>query len=125
MYLLTGMMPRMFAANPRCLRTFISKRERRCVTSISKLEIMTSIANNPAARIAAIAVGLVLAFSAFAPVAQAAALTNDQVNAIITMIQSFGADAATVANVRVSSSQKDIQFLQVQPVTSVAKQLPQ
>ena len=63
---------------------------------------MTSIANNSVARIAAIALGLVLAFSAFAPVAHAAGLTEAQIQAIIQMVQSFGVDAGTVANVNAS-----------------------
>lgn len=37
-----------------------------------------------------------------APVASAAALTQSQVSAIISLLQSFGADAATIANVQAS-----------------------
>ncbi|HEY4474129.1 MAG TPA: hypothetical protein VI957_03130, partial [Candidatus Paceibacterota bacterium] len=59
---------------------------------------MTSIANNSVARIAAVAVGMVLIFS-FAVPAQAAGLTEVQIQNIINLIQGFGADAATLANV--------------------------
>jgi len=56
------------------------------------------------AKVAAVATGLAMATSmlAFAPMAQAAALTDAQVNAIISLLQSFGADATTVANVQAS-----------------------
>ena len=36
--------------------------------------------------------------------AQAAALTQTQIDAIVTLLQSFGADAATIANVQTSLS---------------------
>ena len=41
-------------------------------------------------------------FAAFVPSAHAASLTSSQVSAIISLLQSFGADAATIANVQAS-----------------------
>ncbi len=41
-------------------------------------------------------------FAAFVPTAQAAALTSGQVSAIVSLLQSFGADAATISNVQAS-----------------------
>lgn len=46
-----------------------------------------------------VALGLIISVSFAAP-AQAAALTSAQVSAIISLLQSFGADASTVANVQ-------------------------
>lgn len=47
-------------------------------------------------------VALGLMFGAIATPAHAAALTSSQVSAIISLLQSFGADAATIANVQAS-----------------------
>jgi peptidoglycan hydrolase-like protein with peptidoglycan-binding domain len=54
--------------------------------------------------VAGVAVALSLMVGAFAATtpAQAAALTQSQINAIISLLQSFGADATTVANVTAS-----------------------
>ncbi|HVW82828.1 MAG TPA: peptidoglycan-binding domain-containing protein [Candidatus Paceibacterota bacterium] len=56
------------------------------------------------AKVAAVAAGLAVAASAltFAQVADAAALTQAQVSAIVSLLQSFGADATTIANVEAS-----------------------
>lgn len=56
------------------------------------------------AKVAAVATGLAMATSmlSFAPMAHAAALTSAQVSAIISLLQSFGADSATIANVQAS-----------------------
>lgn len=52
---------------------------------------------------AGVAVAVALSFGAFAVApAQAAALTQAQISAIISLLQSFGADAATIANVEAS-----------------------
>ncbi len=55
-------------------------------------------------KVAAVATGLALAMSvlAFAPMAQAAALTSAQVSSILSLLSSFGADASTIANVQAS-----------------------
>ena len=65
---------------------------------------LTSITHSVSGRIAAGAVGVAMAITllgAAAPVS-AASLTSAQVSAIITLLQSFGADAATIANVQAS-----------------------
>ena len=65
---------------------------------------LTSITHSVSGRIAAGAVGVAMAIAligAAAPVS-AAALTSAQVSAIISLLQSFGADAATIANVQAS-----------------------
>lgn len=56
------------------------------------------------AKVAAIVTGLAMATSmlALAPIAQAASLTSAQVSSIISLLQSFGADASTIANVQAS-----------------------
>ncbi|MEK7530721.1 MAG: peptidoglycan-binding protein [Patescibacteria group bacterium] len=53
---------------------------------------------------AVVAISLVagIAFAVVAPRAEAAALTQTQISAIISLLQSFGADATTVANVTAS-----------------------
>jgi len=53
------------------------------------------------AKVAAVATGLAMATSmlSLAPMAHAASLTTTQVNAILSLLSSFGADAATLANV--------------------------
>lgn len=64
---------------------------------------ITSITSNTTARIVAGVVGIALAFTlAFAQPAHAAALSETQIQAIISLLQSFGADSATVANVNAS-----------------------
>ncbi len=54
------------------------------------------------AKIAAIITSGVLALGAVAPMAHAAALTEAQISAILGLLTSFGADAATIANVNAS-----------------------
>lgn len=56
------------------------------------------------AKVAAVATGLAFASSmlSFAPMAHAAALTSTQISAIVSLLQSFGADSATIANVQAS-----------------------
>jgi peptidoglycan hydrolase-like protein with peptidoglycan-binding domain len=49
---------------------------------------------------AALAGGTALAFAAFAPAASAAALSAAQVNAILNLVSSFGADSSTLSNVQ-------------------------
>ncbi len=61
-----------------------------------------TITKNAATKVAAAAAGLAMALSTLAPVAHAAALTPAQVSSIISLLQSFGADAATIANVQAS-----------------------
>ena len=60
------------------------------------------------AKVVAGLLGIGMAFSLFAgvavPVASAAALTQAQIDAIISLLQSFGADTATVNNVKTSLS---------------------
>src|SRR3989338_6981702 len=65
---------------------------------------MSTLTSKSIAKVAAVATGLAMATSmlALAPTAYAAALTSSQVSAIISLLQSFGADAATVANVQAS-----------------------
>lgn len=62
---------------------------------------MTSIANNTVVKVAAVVAGLVLAFSLAVPSAHAA-LTESQIQSILSLLQSFGADASTIANVDAS-----------------------
>lgn len=67
---------------------------------------MSTITTKAAAKVAAVATGLGMATSllALAPSAHAAALTQSQIDSIISLLQSFGADAATIANVQTSLS---------------------
>ena len=51
---------------------------------------------------AGVAVAVALAFGAFAAVPAQAALTSAQISSIISLLQSFGADATTIANVEAS-----------------------
>jgi hypothetical protein len=64
------------------------------------------IKKSKTSKIVAGAVGIALALAMVvgvaAPTAQAAALTSAQVSAIISLLQSFGADANTIANVQAS-----------------------
>ncbi len=64
---------------------------------------MTTVTTKARMKVAAVATGLAMALSmlAFAPMAQAA-LTASQVSAIVLLLQSFGADASTIANVQAS-----------------------
>ncbi len=52
--------------------------------------------------VAGAAVALSLFAGAFAAPAQAASLTQSQISSIVSLLQSFGADAATIANVQAS-----------------------
>lgn len=63
---------------------------------------MSNLTTKAVAKVAAVATGLAMATSmlSLAPMAHAQTLTTDQVNAIISLLQSFGADATTVANVQ-------------------------
>lgn len=66
---------------------------------------MTSTVTTKAiAKVAAVATGLAFAVSmlSLAPIAHAAALTDSQVSAILSLLTSFGADSATIANVQAS-----------------------
>ncbi len=56
------------------------------------------------AKVAAVATGLAMATSmlSLAPMAHAAALTNSQVQSILSLLSSFGADSTTIANVQAS-----------------------
>lgn len=65
---------------------------------------MQTVTTKAFAKVAAVATGLAFATSmlSFAPMAQAAALTSSQVSAIVSLLQSFGADATTIANVQTS-----------------------
>ena len=64
---------------------------------------MTTVTTKATVKVAAVATGLAMAVSmfSFAPMAQAA-LTSTQVSAIVSLLQSFGADASTIANVQAS-----------------------
>ncbi|MGH7175715.1 MAG: peptidoglycan-binding domain-containing protein, partial [Minisyncoccia bacterium] len=62
------------------------------------------VTTKTAAKLAAVATGLAMVAGAltFASTADAAALTSSQVSAIISLLQSFGADSSTIANVQAS-----------------------
>src|SRR3989338_11626058 len=64
---------------------------------------MKMVTTKAMAKVAAVATGLAMATSmlSFASVANAA-LTSSQVSAIVSLLQSFGADATTIANVQAS-----------------------
>ena len=64
---------------------------------------MKMVTTKAMAKVAAVATGLAMATSmlSFASVANAA-LTSSQVSAIISLLQSFGADSSTIANVQAS-----------------------
>src|SRR3989304_1334277 len=70
----------------------------------SLIIVMTTVTTKAVAKVAAVATGLAMATSmlSLAPIAHAAALTSSQIDAVVNMITAFGADAATVANVRAS-----------------------
>lgn len=63
-----------------------------------------SITTKAVAKVAAVATGLAMATSmlSLAPMAHAAALTSAQVQSILSLLTSFGADSATIANVQAS-----------------------
>ncbi len=65
---------------------------------------MQTVTTKAIAKIAAVATGLAMATSmlALAPMAHAAALTSAQVQSILSLLSSFGADSATIANVNAS-----------------------
>jgi hypothetical protein len=65
---------------------------------------ITKSSNQLVALVAGVAVAASLLVSAFAiaPSAQAAALTQSQISSIVSLLQSFGADAQTIANVQAS-----------------------
>lgn len=65
---------------------------------------MQTVTTKAAAKVAAVATGLAMATSmlSFAPMAHAAALTTAQVDSIISLLSSFGADSSTIANVKAS-----------------------
>ncbi len=65
---------------------------------------MKTVTTKAVAKVAAVATGLAMATSmlSFAPMVHASALTSAQVSAIVSLLQSFGADSATIANVQAS-----------------------
>ena len=65
---------------------------------------MKTVSTKAIAKVAAVATGLALASSmlSLAPMAHAAALTDAQVQSILSLLTSFGADATTIANVQAS-----------------------
>ena len=65
---------------------------------------MTTVSTKAIGKVAAVATGLAMTVSLFAlaPQARAAALTDSQVQSILTLLSSFGADASTISNVQAS-----------------------
>lgn len=65
---------------------------------------MKTVTTKAIAKVAAVATGLAMATSmlSFAPMVHAASLTSAQVQSILSLLTSFGADAATIANVQAS-----------------------
>jgi hypothetical protein len=65
---------------------------------------MQIVTTKAMAKIAAVATGLAMATSmlSLAPIAHAAALTSSQVQSILSLLSSFGADSNTIANVQAS-----------------------
>lgn len=65
---------------------------------------MTTVTTKAIAKVAAVATGLAMATSmlSLAPMAHAAALTSAQVQSILSLLSSFGADSTTIANVNAS-----------------------
>lgn len=65
---------------------------------------MNTVTTKAMTKVAAVATGLAMATSmlALAPIAHAAALTSSQVQSILSLLSSFGADASTIANVQAS-----------------------
>lgn len=62
---------------------------------------MTTVTTKAMAKVAAVATGLAMATSmlSLAPIAHAATLTTAQVQSILSLLSSFGADSATIASV--------------------------
>lgn len=65
---------------------------------------MQTLTTKAMAKVAVVATGLAMATSmlSLAPMAHAAALTSSQVQSILSLLSSFGADSATIANVQAS-----------------------
>ena len=65
---------------------------------------MQMLTTKAVAKVAAVATGLAMATSmlSLAPIAHAAALTSAQVQSILSLLSSFGADSTTIANVQAS-----------------------
>jgi hypothetical protein len=65
---------------------------------------MNMVTTKAMAKVAAVATGLAMATSmlSLAPMAHAAALTASQVQSILSLLSSFGADSTTIANVQAS-----------------------
>ena len=65
---------------------------------------MQTVTTKAMAKVAAVATGLAMATSmlSLAPLAHAAALTSSQVQSILSLLSSFGADSTTIANVQAS-----------------------
>jgi hypothetical protein len=65
---------------------------------------MNTVTTKAMAKVAAVATGLAMATSmlSLAPMAHAAALTSSQVQSILSLLSSFGADSTTIANVQAS-----------------------
>ena len=65
---------------------------------------MNKVTTKAMAKVAAVATGLAMATSmlSLAPIAHAAALTSAQVQSILSLLSSFGADSTTIANVQAS-----------------------
>ena len=63
---------------------------------------MTKVTTKAIAKVAAVATGLAMATSmlSLAPMAHAASLSSAQVQSILSLLSSFGADSATIANVQ-------------------------
>src|SRR3989344_3509569 len=66
--------------------------------------VMQTVTTKATAKVAAIVTVLAMATSmlSLAPIAHAAALTDSQVSAIVSLLVQFGADSATIANVQAS-----------------------
>jgi len=65
---------------------------------------MQTVTTKAMAKVAAVATGLAMATSmlSLAPMAHAAALTSSQVQSILSLLSSFGANSSTIANVQAS-----------------------
>jgi len=66
------------------------------------INVMQMVTTKAIAKVAAVATGLAMATSmlSVAPMAHAASLTDAQVQSILSLLSSFGADSATIANVQ-------------------------
>jgi len=68
-----------------------------------KLQFMTTVTNNVITKIAAVTAGLAMVASfAFVAPARAASLTSAQIQSILSLLSSFGADSSTISNVQAS-----------------------